>query len=309
MNTPKTRTRPVTDEDLSKNEREILQHNEREMYLRLITKVYPKGIVSIVSDTWDYWKILRETLPSIKDVIMSRDGKVVIRPDSGDPVKMITGYMVAGTMHDSARVRTNMVRLGKRDYYFSSGIDCVLTSDGKYITEDGEEITKEEAKGSIEILAEIFGYTINSKGYKDLDPHIGLIYGDSITLDRCRQICERLKKKGFSSTNVVFGIGSFTYQFNTRDTFSIACKATHVVINGVGMPIFKDPATGRSKKSAKGLLKVERVNNKLVLHDDVTLEEEKTGELITIFKNGVEHNFQTWSQIKEELCLNHSLSN
>ena len=62
-------------------------------------------------------------------------------------------------------------------------------------------------KGAIEILWDIFGGTINNKGYKVLDPHIGLIYGDSITIDRANEICKRLEAKGFASSNVVFGIG------------------------------------------------------------------------------------------------------
>ena len=123
-------------------------------------------------------------------------------------------------------------------------------------------------KGVIELLWEIFGGTVNEQGYKVLDPHIGAIYGDSITLDRAREICKRLEAKGFASTNVVLGIGSFTYQFNTRDTFGFAMKATYVELEQelpeekwhkgmtkeiVGREIFKDPVTDDgTKKSATG---------------------------------------------------------
>lgn len=64
---------------------------EIETFRRLITKVYPKGFVSIVSDTWDFWKVVTEYLPQLKSVIMERDGRVVIRPDSGNPVKILCG--------------------------------------------------------------------------------------------------------------------------------------------------------------------------------------------------------------------------
>lgn len=47
---------------------------------------------------------------------------------------------------------------------------------------------------------------------------MGLIYGDSITLARADEIMRRLKLVSASS-NVVFGVGSFTYQYNTRDTW------------------------------------------------------------------------------------------
>jgi nicotinamide phosphoribosyltransferase len=212
-------------------------------FRRLISEVYPSGIVSIVSDTWDLWKVLTEYLPKLKIEVKARDGKVVIRPDSGDPVDIICGNPI-----------------GKNDY---------------------------EKKGVIELLWETFGGTTNAKGYKEMDSHIGSIYGDSITVDRAIQICERLKAKGFASTNVVLGIGSYTYQYNTRDTFGFAMKATYGEVNGEGRAIFKDPITDDgTKKSAKGLMKIELQNGAYILRDNVTWEEEIQGELKEVFRDG-----------------------
>ncbi len=217
---------------------------EQDTFKRLITEVYPNGIVSIVSDTWDLWKVLTEYLPNLKEEVLERNGKVVVRPDSGDPVDIICG-----------------------------------NPNGKTI---------KEQKGVIELLWEVFGGTTNNKGYKELDSHIGAIYGDSITLERATQICERLKQKGFASTNVVLGIGSFTYQYNTRDTFGFAMKATYGEVDKKGREIFKDPITDDgTKKSAKGLLKIIKSNGAYELIDQVTWEEEKQGELQEVFKDGV----------------------
>lgn len=216
------------------------KESERETYKRLITETYPKGLVSIVSDTWDYWKVLTETVRSLKTEIMARDGKLVIRPDSGDPEDIICGDLTS----------TNTLA----------------------------------RKGTIEILWDIFGGTINSKGYKQLDPHIGIIYGDSITIDRCKSICQHLKDKGFASTNMVYGIGSYTYQYVTRDTFGFAMKATYGVVNDTPLEIFKDPLTdGGFKKSAKGLL---MVNDDLTLKECVSAAEEQTGALKLVFIDG-----------------------
>ncbi|MGH1338536.1 MAG: nicotinate phosphoribosyltransferase [Aureispira sp.] len=216
---------------------------ELETFKRLVTEVYPHGIVSIVSDTWDLWKVLTEYLPALKNEILARDGKVVIRPDSGDPVDIICG-----------------------------------NPNGK---------TEIERKGVIESLWETFGGKTNTKGYKELDSHIGAIYGDSITLARAEQICSRLAKKGFASTNVVLGIGSFTYQYNTRDTFGFAMKATYGEVDGVGREIFKDPITDDgTKKSAKGLIKITQENGAYILHDQVSWEEEQQGELKEVFRDG-----------------------
>ncbi|KIC94234.1 nicotinate phosphoribosyltransferase [Flavihumibacter solisilvae] len=215
---------------------------ELETFKRLITQVYPTGIVSIVSDTWDLWKVCTEYLPALKEIITNRNGKVVIRPDSGDPVKIICG--------------------------------------------DPDGNTEAERRGVIELLWDVFGGTVTDKGFKLLDPHIGAIYGDSINIERATLICERLKAKGFAS-QVVFGIGSYTYQYNTRDTFGTAMKATYVVVDGEGREIFKDPVTDDgTKRSATGLLQVKRENGSYVLIDRVSWEEEKQGELRTVFKDG-----------------------
>ncbi len=225
---------------------------ELETFERLVTRVYPAGIVSVVSDTWDLWKVLEEYLPTLKKEIMARDGKVVIRPDSGDPVDIICG-----------------------------------NPQGK---------TAIERKGVIESLWETFGGTINAKGYKELDSHIGAIYGDSITLQRAENMCQRLKDKGFASTNIVLGIGSFTYQYNTRDTFGFAMKATYGEVEGEGRAIFKNPITDDgTKKSAKGLIKIIKENDTYRLVDQVSWEEEKQGELKEVYRDGqllIDHSLQ-----------------
>jgi len=217
---------------------------EYDTFKRLVTEVYPKGIVSIVSDTWDLWKVLTDYLPRLKDEIMARDGKVVVRPDSGDPVDIICGNPY-----------------GKN---------------------------QNEKKGVIELLWDVFGGQVNSKGYRELSPKIGAIYGDSITLERATNICQRLKQKGFASTNVVLGIGSYTYQYNTRDTFGFAMKATYGEVNGTGREIFKDPITDDgTKKSAKGLMQITKDSaGNYHLKDQCTWVEEKQGELQEVFRDG-----------------------
>ena len=153
------------------------------------------------------------------------------------------------------------------------------------------------------MLWDVFGGTINEQGYKVLDPHIGAIYGDSITIDRANQICARLEAKGFASTNVVLGIGSFTYQYNTRDTFGFAMKATYVEVNGEGREIFKDPITDDgTKKSATGLLCVAtHKDGHLVLADKVTWDGEANGVLQTIYEDGQFFNVTTLTEIRNRL--------
>lgn len=245
-------------------------------FKRLITELYPQGIVSIVSDTWDFWQVVTVFLPALKNEILTRKGgpvgdKVVIRPDSGDPVRIICGY-----------TEDEIIRNGSKIYVRPT--KETATPNTSALT----EITEAEFKGAIQCLWDTFGGTVTEKGFKVLDPHIGLIYGDSITLERCYQIMEGLMKKGFASTNVVLGVGSYTYQYCTRDTLGFAMKATSVTVNGEERAIFKDPKTdGGMKKSAKGYLAVfKNDNGDYVLHDEVTKVVADNCELKEVFRDG-----------------------
>jgi len=247
---------------------------------------FPKGILSIVSDTFDLWKLITEYLPANKEAIMARDGKLVIRPDSGDPVDIICGLS---------------------NHYSSYQEYC------EYMIAQGKEPKEAEYKGVIELLWDIFGGTTNNEGYKVLDPHIGAIYGDSITLDRQIQIYERLAAKGFASTSIVLGVGSFTYQMNTRDTLGFAAKgAWFEVMEYVeegkpairkGYDIYKDPVTDDgTKKSLKGKIAVFMDdNNEYFVNTQCTDEMEESGELHTIYEDGHFHNQTTLAEVRERL--------
>lgn len=223
-------------------------YNDEEYYFnRMHQDVYPSGLISIVADGYDYWKMLSEVIAKSKDKIMSRDGKVVVRPDSGCPIKIICG---------------------------DSDLDNEIVN-----------------KGTIEYLWDIFGGSINKLGYKVLDEHIGAIYGDSITLQRADEICRQLEAKGFASSNIVFGIGSYTYQYNTRDTFGFALKATYGVVNGEERLIFKDPKTDDgTKKSQKGMVVTAYNNMGEIIYEDnlnQVQRDSKTYNIMRpIFKDG-----------------------
>lgn len=267
---------------------------------RLITEVYPTGIISIVSDTMDFWNCVNPDggiVATLKDKILARDGKVVIRPDSGDPVKIVTGYTEDEIIREDGKIYN---RHWKDVFNY----------------EKGKELTELEVKGLIQCLWEIFGGTESSTGFKLLDSHIGAIYGDSITLERAEQICQRLADKGFASTNVVFGIGSFTYQgavtpdaIVTRDTHMFAVKSTYgeVLVDGVrkGVEIFKDPKTDSGmKKSAKGLTAVYEQDGDFILKDQATWDEVKNCAFKCVFKDGIIMKEYSLSEIRQLVAKN-----
>lgn len=252
----------------------IFTVGEKQMLIDWLIE-FPIGILSVVADTFDLWKLLLEYLtdPEVKALILARDGKLVIRPDSGDPVDIICGKQV-------------------------NPMDSIA----------GDYVSVAENKGVIEILWDIFGGDINSQGYKRLNSHIGAIYGDSINLARQINIYKRLADKGFASTNIVLGVGSFTYQFNSRDTLGWAAKGCwfevrDIVIGKISSyDIFKDPITDDgTKKSLKGLL---RVNEDLSVTQQCSKLQETEGLLQVIYNDGDFFNQVTLSEIRERLNKN-----
>lgn len=260
---------------------------EVQTFKHLLVDVYPTGIASVVSDTYNFWRTVTEILPELREEIMNRDGKLVIRPDSGDPVHIVTGYRAIEWENAKSMYYKHMSTISPNNTYLLDailncnisdmgyGFSAWLISEGYELVVDAEDFNiadtvnlKEtyktghvvvkrmqtaEIDGAIKTLYNIFGGTVNSKGYKVLDEHIGLIYGDSITLERAEEILSRLAEKGFASSNVVFGVGSYTYQYLTRDTFAFAVKATLAQMDGEEIMLAKDPKTDSGlKKSAFG---------------------------------------------------------
>jgi nicotinamide phosphoribosyltransferase len=331
-------------------------------YVKTLIERFASGPLGIVSDGFDLWKLLCEVLPQLKEQIMARPGgPVVFRPDSGNPPDIMCGTVMTEykaelvSLVNSYRDNPDQVfceELGKlhgvMEELSNEGegeYEALFEEGGKVykvgFSFDTEEdngfnyfmgariysVTEEEAtpeqKGVIEILWDIFGGTVNEQGFKVLHPSVKAIYGDSINLERFNEINTRLEAKGFASTNWVAGIGSFTYQFNTRDTFGFAMKSTyqevttplsdfemqdfpqHVIDSGgvtKGINIFKDPITDDgTKKSAKGLLRVEKVEGVYTLLDEQSWEQEAGGALQPIFTDGVFSNAVRLEWIRESV--------
>ena len=233
---------------------DIDPHRERVFLKRLLTELYPNTSFSCVCDSYDYWNVVDNILPTLKDEILNHNGCMLVRGDSGDCVKVVTETV----FH----------------------------------------------------LWDIFGGTINSKGYKVLNSHVKALYGDSITVQRAEEIYRILEENGFAAQNVSLGVGSFSmhcieedsvYQVFTRDTFGCAIKAVYAEFtdengNVTKMPVYKDPKTDREagggnfKKSQKGCCVVTKENGVYSYTDNWTYEFAHklatNQEMITIFKDG-----------------------
>lgn len=240
-----------------------LDGDERTFVKRLLTELYPHASFSMVSDTYDYWNMVENILPSLKDEILAHDGKLLVRPDSGDQF----------------------------------------------------EVTVE----TVQKLWDTFGGTENSKGYKVLNEHIGVILGDGSTLSCVNRIWEELERRGFAANNVIFGVGAFCFSaifegdkmiVNTRDVYGIACKATWAKFGDKELFIYKDPKTDteKLKKSHKGLVFVEYDGDNFKYTDGLTVEdynkmvmEGHVTAMLTVFSNGHMFNRDDFTTIRERL--------
>ncbi len=315
---------------------------ELDTYKRLLQQ-YPNGILSIVSDSYDLWQVVNEWAPGpLRELIMARQGKLVFRPDSGDPADILCGTArgVADLTDDSLLFAYGQAIEAKTVIREPQGTDMFVVQhvqDGMYyaITVDHDHpdpdstqqvvtFTTEvlddadvdpEMRGVVDVLGYHFGTTENAKGFKSLDSHVGAIYGDSINPRLYDEILSRLADKGYCSDVIVVGVGSYSYQYLTRDTLGSAVKATFGVVDGVGRGILKDPKTGDGhKKSAFGILSVVDMAGsgqaeELALSDgEVDIPAEAiyegnfcTGLLVPVFRNGKLLKFQTLSEIRQRL--------
>lgn len=149
-----------------------------------------------------------------------------------------------------------------------------------------------EMVGLCDILWEKFGGVVNAAGYKVLDPHVRLLWGDGIDIDGINLILDAMMRAGYAACNVAtFGMGGGLLQKINRDTQRCAIKASAICdVDGVWHDQYKEPLDP-SKKSLRGRLKTIRRNGELV-----TVREEEDGEDLfqTIFENGellVDENF------------------
>ena len=314
---------------------------EFDIYKNLLTK-FPTGIMSLVSDSFDLWRVLTDYLPKLKDIIMARDGKLVIRPDSGNPVDIICGegtkyediskyfpqgevlpeyfedylleevreetehgecgvgeytqtYKINGELYEATIHNISWNRYDKQYYYIDMW-------DKAKITVEKIEIQPKD-KGVIELLWDVFGGTINEQGFKVLDSHIGMIYGEAINQDNIKEIFQRLEDKDFAASNCFFGQGSYSMQMVTRDTWGMALKCIAQQRDGQLVEIMKDPVTDDGiKKSAKGLTVVFKdENGEYYLKDQATLEEvlSEENQLKVRFKDGEYYNQVTLTEVRQ----------
>ena len=214
---------------------------------RLLTEIYPNHSFSMVSDSYDYWRLVTELLPQCKKEIMNHNGTLLIRGDSGNPVEILAGkdimWYQSYDEEESEQLfndieytsdwletycRDNEIEEDVHKYIHFNNKFYSVTICPEYSRERGgytdnnyyfiesyscawtEIEPNTELLGTVWALDQIVGHTVNSKGYKVLDSHLKAIYGDSIIPDYANEVYKRLANQGYAANNVVLGAGSMS---------------------------------------------------------------------------------------------------
>lgn len=235
-------------------------------------------ILSLVSDTYNIYNVCKRILPDLKEEFIGWTNnhgipiKIVVRPDSGDPATVLFGYHHSGKYAYDIKTLETINRIA---------LDMNISD-----AEAGELVDK----GIMQILMEEFGFTVNSKGYKVLHPQIGVLQGDGVNYKMIQSMYKIMIRQKLDIMNLVFGSGGKYLQAHDRDEQGYATKVIHVIINGEGICVQKNPITDAAKKSKKGYLKLVRTGP--TWKDFVTLQsgdpgfEEAEDYLIVVFLNG-----------------------
>ena len=267
---------------------------------RLLTVVYPTGLFAYVSDTYDFWRTVEVIIPALKDIIVNRDGKLICRPDSGNPVEVLCGTMYIGDSYEDLDVCLEENEYGW--HYDEQGVKRYYKATAVELEPVDVKDIPAIVKGVVHSFWNTFGGTVNEKGYKVLNPHIGVVYGDGMFFKRIEQIYKQTIDNEFSIENFCLALGAWMLSGITRDDLGVAIKASAFVVNGEVVPVYKQPVTDASKNSVKGFLKVVKgEDGEYSLIDNVSMEEEKETALQTIFLNGQLQNQVTYEDVIKRL--------
>lgn len=200
----------------------------------LIDRVMPDGmpkIAACVSDSWDVYNAVENIwCDELHEMVRNSGGKLVVRPDSGDPVDVL--LKILGIFERKIGMKKNM------------------------------------------------------KGFKVLPPYFGLIQGDGINFESIQEILYAVMAKGYSASNLAFGMGGGLLQQVNRDTMKFAFKCAAAFINEDWIDVMKDPATDPGKRSKAGHLALVTEGYGSGFGFNTVRGPRKDDHLHTIYENG-----------------------
>lgn len=282
-----------------------------------------------------YWDATRRSDSRFKfDTTIENVAKVVY------DVSVLAGYGCTYTVNQDNRsdkfsdvhtlhiIKNNIIggqSVNKKEIDYDGMVYCVTVPSGMLLVRRNKKSIISGNSGNpvtmpieiMDILAEQFGYTVNSKGYKvlaqreDGSPIVKVIQGDGLNETTLKELLDNVIKAGYSVENLALGMGGGMLQKVDRDTLKYAMKASAIKIkDGDWVAIFKDPITDKGKTSKKGRLALVHncgVGSCSYKTVPKFVTDERGGNLLRkVFRNGellVEDDFETIrkrAQLKEE---------
>jgi nicotinamide phosphoribosyltransferase len=185
--------------------------------------------------------------------------------------------------------------------------DRILAREGRFVVRP-DSVTNDHPTPDklvvwiLESLWESFGGTENGKGFKVLDDHVRVLWGDGITPHDAEKIIGAAVAKGFSAENLVFGMGGGLLQKVNRDTQRFAFKASAIKRNGEWNKVQKKPLDS-TKASKAGRLKVLEMDGKIQTFTDMETGADDVGLLKTVFEDGEIVRSFTFDEVRENAKL------
>lgn len=173
--------------------------------------------------------------------------------------------------------------------------DEVKESGGTLVIRPDSGKAVEVVLNCLRILEDKVGMEKNLKGYKVLPPYFRLIQGDGVNRDSIREILDEMLVRGYSASNIAFGMGGALLQKLDRDTQKFAYKCSEVTVHGESRKVFKDPVTDPGKRSMAGRLDVIVKDGKLTMAEG----EQRHSEMITVYENGEMFHHTTFADVRK----------
>jgi nicotinamide phosphoribosyltransferase len=175
----------------------------------------------------------------------------------------------------------------------------VLAREGTLVVRPDSGIPRETVLKVLQILGDKFGYEMNGKGYRVLNPKVRVIQGDGVNFWTIQDMLMAINRAGWSADNITFGMGGALLQQLNRDTQKFAFKTSNVTVNGKDLEVFKDPVEGHDKMSKRGRLALHFSNGAWSTHRIAKGEVDADDRLEPVFWDGEVLKTQTVAQIRE----------
>jgi len=177
--------------------------------------------------------------------------------------------------------------------------DQVLAREGTLVVRPDSGNPRETVLKVLQILGDKFGYEMNAKGYRVLNPKVRVIQGDGVNFWTIQDMLMAMNRAGWSADNIAFGMGGALLQQLNRDTQKFAFKTSNVTVNGKDREVFKDPVEGHEKMSKRGRLALHFSNSTWSTHRVAQGDVDLDDRLEEVFRDGQVLKTQTVAQIRE----------